>query len=72
MDYLKNTNFWMLGFFFFYFFIMGAEFPFFPIWLHDINPISKGEALGFTLISAFTLSGPGPLSVLRRRASEAL
>ncbi|MHB9816478.1 MFS transporter [Escherichia coli] len=24
-------------FFFFYFFIMGAYFPFFPIWLHDIN-----------------------------------
>ncbi|EPH4983453.1 MFS transporter [Escherichia coli] len=38
MYYLKNTNFWMFGlFFFFYFFIMGAYFPFFPIWLHDIN-----------------------------------
>ena len=24
-------------------------------------------ALGFTLISVFTLSGPGPLSLLRRR-----
>ncbi|STK60811.1 lactose permease [Escherichia coli] len=42
MYYLKNTNFWMFGlFFFFYFFIMGAYFPFFPIWLHDINHISK-------------------------------
>lgn len=40
MYYLKNTNFWMFGlFFFFYFFIMGAYFPFFPIWLHDINHI---------------------------------
>ncbi len=29
MYYLKNTNFWMFGlFFFFYFFIMGAYFPF--------------------------------------------
>ncbi|MCL5154687.1 MFS transporter, partial [Escherichia coli] len=28
MYYLKNTNFWMFGlFFFFYFFIMGAYFP---------------------------------------------
>ena len=44
MYYLKNTNFWMFGFFFFfYFFIMGAYFPFFPIWLHDVNHISKGR-----------------------------
>lgn len=44
MYYLKNTNFWMFGlFFFFYFFIMGAYFPFFPIWLHDINHISKSD-----------------------------
>ena len=44
MYYLKNTNFWMFGFFFFfYFFIMGAYFPFFPIWLHDVNHISKGD-----------------------------
>lgn len=43
MYYLKNTNFWMFSFFFFfYFFIMGAYFPFFPIWLHNINHISKG------------------------------
>ncbi|HBX0039275.1 TPA: hypothetical protein MFX84_26075, partial [Klebsiella pneumoniae] len=40
MYYLKNTNFWMFGlFFFFYFFIKGSYFPFFPIWLHDINHI---------------------------------
>ncbi len=44
MYYLKNTNFWMFGFFFFfYFFIMGAYFPFFPIWLHEVNHISKGD-----------------------------
>ncbi|MEL3111221.1 MFS transporter, partial [Escherichia coli] len=27
-------------------------------------------ALGFTLISVFTLSGPGPLSLLRRQVNE--
>ncbi len=59
MYYLKNTNFWMFGFFFFfYFFIMGAYFPFFPIWLHDINHISKGGGrnyfrLYFSLFAAF-------------------
>lgn len=58
MYYLKNTNFWMFSFFFFfYFFIMGAYFPFFPIWLHDINHISKGGrnyfGLYFSLFAAF-------------------
>lgn len=57
MYYLKNTNFWMFGFFFFfYFFIMGAYFPFFPIWLHDINHISKrGAGIIFACISLFSL-----------------
>lgn len=57
MYYLKNTNFWMFGFFFFfYFFIMGAYFPFFPIWLHDINHISKGDTgIIFACISLFSL-----------------
>ena len=57
MYYLKNTNFWMFGlFFFFYFFIMGAYFPFFPIWLHDINHISKGDTgIIFASISFFSL-----------------
>lgn len=57
MYYLKNTNFWMFGFFFFfYFFIMGAYFPFFPIWLHDINHISKGDTgVIFACISFFSL-----------------
>jgi cyanate permease len=55
MYYLKNTNFWMFGlFFFFYFFIMGAYFPFFPIWLHDINHISKSDTgIIFAAISLF-------------------
>ncbi len=53
----KNTNFWMFGlFFFFYFFIMGAYFPFFPIWLHDINHISKSDTgIIFAAISLFSL-----------------
>ncbi len=57
MYYLKNTNFWLFGlFFFFYFFIMGAYFPFFPIWLHDINHISKGDTgIIFASISLFSL-----------------
>ena len=57
MYYLKNTNFWMFGFFFFfYFFIMGAYFPFFPIWLHDVNHISKGDTgIIFACISLFSL-----------------
>lgn len=57
MHYIKNTNFWMFGlFFFFYFFIMGAYFPFFPIWLHDINQISKSDTgIIFACISFFSL-----------------
>ncbi|QHM73248.1 MFS transporter [Mixta intestinalis] len=57
MYYLRNTNFWMFGlFFFFYFFIMGAYFPFFPIWLHDINHLSKSDTgIVFASISLFSL-----------------
>ncbi|WP_075180697.1 MFS transporter [Pantoea sp. 1.19] len=57
MTYLRNTNFWMFGlFFFFYFFIMGAYFPFFPIWLHDVNQISKSDTgVIFACISFFSL-----------------
>ncbi|QHM77451.1 Lactose permease [Mixta theicola] len=57
MYYLRNTNFWMFGlFFFFYFFIMGAYFPFFPIWLHDINHLSKSDTgIVFASISFFSL-----------------
>ena len=47
----------MFGFFFFfYFFIMGAYFPFFPIWLHEVNHISKGDTgIIFACISLFSL-----------------
>ncbi|KFF61976.1 MFS transporter [Pectobacterium brasiliense] len=57
MYYLHNRNFWIFGlFFFFYFFIMGAYFPFFPIWLHDINQISKSDTgIIFACISFFAL-----------------
>ncbi len=57
MYYLRNTNFWIFGsFFFFYFFIMGAYFPFFPIWLHDINHISQEDTgMIFASISLFSL-----------------
>lgn len=57
MYYFKNKNFWMFGlFFFFYFFIMGAYFPFFPIWLYDINQVSKSDTgIIFASISLFSL-----------------
>ncbi|ORJ24663.1 MFS transporter [Rouxiella badensis] len=57
MYYIKNTNFWTFGlFFFFYFFIMGAYFPFFPIWLHDINHINQSDTgIIFASISFFSL-----------------
>jgi len=35
---------------------MGAYFPFFPIWLHDINHISKSDTgIIFAAISLFSL-----------------
>ncbi|WP_029685603.1 oligosaccharide MFS transporter [Tatumella saanichensis] len=57
MYYLKNTNFWIFGsFFFFYFFIMGAYFPFFPIWLHEINHINQQDTgIIFASVSLFSL-----------------
>lgn len=57
MYYFKNSNFWFFGFFFFfYFFIMGAYFPFFPIWLHDVNQVTKAETgVIFASISFFSL-----------------
>ncbi|GCS51776.1 lactose permease [Escherichia coli] len=55
MYYLKNTNFWLFGLFFlFYFFIMGAYCPFFPILLHDLYTISKlHTAISFAPIYLF-------------------
>ncbi len=43
MYYLKTQTFGCSVYSFLYFFIMGAYFPFFPIWLHDINHISKSD-----------------------------
>jgi len=66
-SYLKNNNFWIFGaFFFFYFFIMASYYPFFPIWLHDVNNLSKTDAgIVFGCISLFALAFQpimGPLS----------
>lgn len=66
-SYFKNSNFWLFGaFFFFYFFIMASYYPFFPLWLHDINNLSKTETgIVFASISLFALAFQpvmGPLS----------
>ena len=37
---------------------------------NPVNRVLGLVALGFTLISVFTLSGPGPLSLLRRQVNE--
>ncbi len=58
MYYLKKHKLLDVRFilFSFYFFIMGAYFPFFPIWLHDINHISKSDTgIIFAAISLFSL-----------------
>ena len=34
---------YFLLFFFFYYFIMSAYFPFFPVWLADVNHLTKTE-----------------------------
>ena len=56
MYYLKNTNFWMFGlFFFFYFFITGASRPF-SGWLHGINHRQQSDTgIIFAAISLFSL-----------------
>lgn len=53
----KNRNFWIFGLFiFFYFFIMASYYPFFPIWLHDVNNLSKTDTgIVFGSISLFSL-----------------
>ncbi|ASK26804.1 MFS transporter [Neisseria chenwenguii] len=55
--YLKNRNFWIFGaYFFLYFFIMAACYPFLPIWLHDINGLSKADTgIVFSFMSFFAL-----------------
>ncbi|HBT54527.1 MAG TPA: MFS transporter [Erwinia persicina] len=43
-------------FFFFYYFIMSAYFPFFPIWLSDVNHLTKSETgLVFSFIALFAI-----------------
>ncbi len=57
MFYLRNKNFWIFGAFcFFYFFIMGAVLPFFPIWLHDVNQLDQQQTgLVFACMALFAL-----------------
>ncbi|MGS1802712.1 MFS transporter (plasmid) [Klebsiella pneumoniae] len=56
MYYLKTQLFDVRFILFFLLFIMGAYFPFFPIWLHDINHISKSDTgIIFAAISLFSL-----------------
>ncbi|MGK8931415.1 MFS transporter [Pluralibacter gergoviae] len=50
-----NFIYFML-FFFFYYFIMSAYFPFFPIWLADINHLTKTETgVVFSFTSLFAI-----------------
>ena len=50
-----NFIYFML-FFFFYYFIMSAYFPFFPIWLADVNHLTKSETgLIFSFIALFAI-----------------
>lgn len=50
-----NFIYFML-FFFFYYFIMSAYFPFFPIWLSDVNHLTKTETgMVFSFIALFAI-----------------
>nr|VUD28742.1 putative proton/sugar symporter, LacY [Raoultella sp. NCTC 9187] len=50
-----NFIYFML-FFFFYYFIMSAYFPFFPVWLADVNHLTKTETgIVFSSISLFAI-----------------
>ena len=58
MYYLKNTNFWMFGlFFFFYFFIHGSLLPVFPVFGYMTSTISAKviRVLFLSAISLFSL-----------------
>ncbi|WP_336107568.1 oligosaccharide MFS transporter [Klebsiella pneumoniae] len=47
---------YFLLFFFFYYFIMSAYFPFFPVWLADVNHLTKTETgIVFSSISLFAI-----------------
>lgn len=52
----KHNFIYFMSFFFFYYFIMSAYFPFFPIWLADVNHLSKTETgIVFSSISFFAI-----------------
>ncbi|TCV92246.1 oligosaccharide MFS transporter [Biostraticola tofi] len=52
----KHNFIYFMLFFFFYYFIMSAYFPFFPIWLADVNHLTKTETgLVFSSISFFAI-----------------
>ncbi|CAK8740581.1 hypothetical protein SODG_004053 [Sodalis praecaptivus] len=52
----KHNFIYFMLFFFFYYFIMSAYFPFFPIWLADVNHLSKTETgMVFSSISFFAI-----------------
>ncbi|MDF7667072.1 MFS transporter [Orbaceae bacterium ESL0727] len=53
---LHNTNYWVFSlYFFFYFFIMGAYFPFFPVWL-NMNGLNQADTgYVFSFVSLFAL-----------------
>lgn len=52
----RHNFFYFMLFFFFYYFIMSAYFPFFPVWLADVNHLTKTETgLVFSSISLFAI-----------------
>lgn len=52
----RNNFVYFMLFFFFYYFIMSAYFPFFPIWLADVNHLTKTETgMVFSAISFFAI-----------------
>lgn len=52
----RHNFIYFLLFFFFYYFIMSAYFPFFPVWLADVNHLTKTETgVVFSAISLFAI-----------------
>ena len=53
---LYNKNYWVFSLYFFlYFFIMGAYFPFFPVWLKMVGLDQASTGYVFSFISLFAL-----------------
>ena len=53
---MRNKNYWVFSLYFFlYFFIMGAYFPFFPVWLKMIGLDQADTGYVFSFISLFAL-----------------